>query len=492
MNSFAQLPAFRRRALLLAALFVGSCFLYRAHRSLRAEFTHDDLMNCWGAVSQPLATLVADTVVFFRPSAVFRPLGALVYRAAFAVSGFDLRPLRFLVLIVLGLNIFLTYCVARRLTHSREIGIISALVNSYHMNLAVFYYSTGFLYDILCFFFYFSALAYYLRVRQAGRSPRAHQLLFFCGLYILALDAKELAVSLPVMVTGYELLNKPAALRGRALLGWLWRDFRPAWLSAGMTLAYVVGRVLGPGGLSQVGPYRLTISAMTYLRGAGHYLGDWLYAPGFFNWWRTLAIMIALLLVAGLARSRVLGLCWTLYFAGLLPIVFIPSRGLTAVCIPIVGLVIYVSTLAVLYRDALLRLFFSMSWRPLGQAILFAAVAWFMLRVHPDSKQLFINYQPEYKEIREAREQLRSLHPRIPARSRILVAKDPFSGDTWDIYFLFQLLYRDDNIVVDMLRRFNPKPDAAALAGYDYVFSFENGKVVEFKPDEFAKQYSRN
>jgi hypothetical protein len=128
----------------------------------------------------------------------------------------------------------------------------------------------------------------------------------------------------------------------------------------------------------------------------------------------------------------------------------------------------------------------------LGQALLFAVVAWFMLLVHPDCKQLFITYQPEYREIREARKQLRSLHPRLPAGSRILVAKDPFSRDTYDIIFLFQLLYRDDNIRVDMLNKFNPKPDAASLARYDYVFSFENGKVVEFKAEEFAKWYSRN
>ena len=492
MNSFAQLHTHTRRALVFAAVFIGFYFLYHAHRGLRAEFTHDDLMNCFGAVSSPPSTLVADILVFFRPSRTFRPLGTLVYRGAFDFSGFDLRPFRFLVLILLALNIFLTYCVARRLTHSREIGIIAALVNSYHLNLAYVYYSTGFIYDVLCFFFYFSALAYYLRVRQTGRPLRPHQLLLFCGLYVLALDSKELAVSLPVVIAAYEVLYLQALPRGREFLRWLWRDFGPAWLTALMTLAYVAGRVLGPGSLGQVGAYQVKVSAMVYLQQAGHYLGEWLYAPGFFSWWKTLAIMIALLLLALLARSRALGLCWVLYFAGVLPVAFIPARGLNAACIPVVGLVVFVSTLAVLYRDALLRLVFNVLWRPLGQALLFAAVAGFMLLVHPDCKQLFIDYQPEYREIRTVREQLSWLHPRFPAGSRILVANDAFRGDTWDIFFLFQLLYRRDNLVVDIFGKFNPKPDAASLARYDYLLSFENGKVVEIKPDEFAKRYSRN
>lgn len=492
MNSFAQLPALTRRALVFAALFISFYFLYHAHRGLRAEFTHDDLMNCFGAVLSPPSTLAADILVFFRPSATFRPLGALVYRAAFDFSGFDLRPVRFLVLIVLALNVFLTYCVARRFTHSREIGILAALINSYHLNLAYIYYSTGFIYDVLCFFFYFGALAYYLRVRQTGRPLRPRQLLLFCGLYILALDSKELAVSLPVVIAAYELLHLPALPRGREFLRWLWRDFGPVWLTAAMTLAYVFGRVVGPGGLSQVGAYRVAPSPLLYLQQTGHYLGEWLYAPGYFSWWKTLAIMIALLVLALLARSRALGLCWVLFFAGVLPVAFIPARGLNAVCIPVVGLVIFVSTLAALYRDALLRLVFSLSWKPLGQALLFAAVAWFMLLVHPDCKQMFIDYQPEYGEIREVRKQLQWLHPRLPAGSRILVANDPFRNDTYDIFFLFQLLYRRDNIVVDLLGKFNPKPAAAAIERYDYVFGFENGKVVEFKPEEFAKRYSRN
>jgi hypothetical protein len=115
-----------------------------------------------------------------------------------------------------------------------------------------------------------------------------------------------------------------------------------------------------------------------------------------------------------------------------------------------------------------------------------------MLLVHPNSRQLFVLYQPEYTEIRRVREQLQRLHPRLPARSRVLIVKDPFPGDTYDIWFLIQLAYHDANLTVDTLSRLKPRPGAEAVARYDYVFGYENGSIVEYKATDFAKQFARN
>src|SRR5512136_2737320 len=98
--------SYTRKATLLAGVFIAAYFLYHARLSLRAEFTYDDLMNCWRAVFDPLATHIRDCIVFFRVSESYRPFPALVYRAAFAWSGFDLFPLRLLLLVVMGLNLF--------------------------------------------------------------------------------------------------------------------------------------------------------------------------------------------------------------------------------------------------------------------------------------------------------------------------------------------------------------------------------------------------
>jgi 4-amino-4-deoxy-L-arabinose transferase-like glycosyltransferase len=157
-------------------------FFLRTRLSLIARFTHDDLMNCWGAVFHPLSQTVTDCFLFFRYAPTYRPLGALLYRASFAVSGFDLRPLRILLLVMLGLNLLLVYCFVKRLSSSREAGVLTALLASYHVDFWPFYFNTGQLYDILCCFFFFSALVYYLRMRQSGRLLRWYEMLVFCGL----------------------------------------------------------------------------------------------------------------------------------------------------------------------------------------------------------------------------------------------------------------------------------------------------------------------
>lgn len=478
-----------RKAALLAGLLIGVYYVCQARFSLAAQFTHDDLMNCWRGVFGPLGRLVADCVVFFRFSDAYRPFGALVYRAAFAVSGFDLGPLRLVLVVVMGLNIVLVYCFARRLSASREAGILAALLGSYHLNATGFYYNTGQMYDIWCFFFYFCALVYYVRIRQTGRLLRWYEFGIFCALYVLALDSKELAVSLPVIIGAYELFFKPPSLSVPATARWTALDLLPMWVTAIMTAAFVRGRVITTGGLPEMDGYRMAVSLDTYLRGTGHYLNDLFYAREFFDAPKTLAFALVLLLAAVIARSRSLGIGWLLFFAGILPMAFIGSRGLPAAWIPLAGLFIYAAAAAVLLRNALLKLFRRWSWKPAGPVVLFVLAGWFMLKAHHGNRFIYEAWQPEYTSIRGVREDFARLCPAMPKGASVLIAQEPLNG-TFSIFFLVQLLYRDSTSRVQQLFRFDPKPDAATITSYDYVFGFENGKVVRLDPAEFARQFT--
>ena len=57
--------------------------------------------------------------------------------------------------------------------------------------------STGTTYELLCFTFYFAAFDYYLGFARRAISLQFRQWAIFLGLYICALDSKELAVTLP-------------------------------------------------------------------------------------------------------------------------------------------------------------------------------------------------------------------------------------------------------------------------------------------------------
>jgi hypothetical protein len=90
-----------------------------------------------------------------------------------------------------------------------------------------------------------------------------------------------------------------------------------------------------------VGGYRTAIPLAQYLRQAGHYLIETLYEPD-----RTLPLhvtalfLVALFVIAAVLRSRALVFSTLLLSVGILPMAFIPWRGLNAVYIPLAGLAI--------------------------------------------------------------------------------------------------------------------------------------------------------
>ena len=105
-------------------------------------------------------------LLFFSPS--YRPLGGLFYRFTFSIFGFNPLPFRMLCFAILIANLYLLYLFLRRLTDSYEIAALAALIACYQARFVDLYYSTGTIYDLLCFFFLFLAFYYYSRVRLDG------------------------------------------------------------------------------------------------------------------------------------------------------------------------------------------------------------------------------------------------------------------------------------------------------------------------------------
>src|SRR5262245_56020616 len=143
---------------------------------------------------------------WFRFTNSDRPMGALFYRVVFAGFGLNPLPYRIGCFLLLGVNLGLLYSFCRRLTGSREIALLACLLGAYHAQLADLYYSTGTVYDLLCYAFYYGAFVYYMKVRDTGDVPGWLQTLGVLALYLGALLAKEMAVTLPVFLVIYDLL----------------------------------------------------------------------------------------------------------------------------------------------------------------------------------------------------------------------------------------------------------------------------------------------
>jgi len=165
-------------------------------------FDSDDVMNLSEAyVAGPGVLLRA---VAFPFTTFNRPAGALYYRLCFGIFGWNPPAFRTVTYLVMIANLALIALLARRLAGSTEIGAAAALLYSFHGRLGSIYSSNGTIYDILCAFFTLLTLWYYVRVRQENLGWSWWRIAMLSGLYIAALNSKEMAAVVPVLMLIFE------------------------------------------------------------------------------------------------------------------------------------------------------------------------------------------------------------------------------------------------------------------------------------------------
>jgi len=108
-------------------------------------------------------------------------------------------------------------------------------------------FSGSFSYDAVCGFFYFAALTYYIHIREKGLLLRPTQWVGFLALYICALNVKEMAVTLPVVILIYEFLKYSHELERPRFSRWTLREALPALVAGAITAIYCYNKIYGPG-----------------------------------------------------------------------------------------------------------------------------------------------------------------------------------------------------------------------------------------------------
>jgi hypothetical protein len=237
----------------LDAVCVGLLLAYFFHfalPALRGGFGDDEMMNLylyW--LAGPLKSIQANLCFW---STFPRPAGALYYLPLYHFFSLDPLPYRIVQISILAATIPIFFCLAHLLSGSRAVAFLAALAMCYHAHLADLVFGGSFIYDVLCGFFYFAALTYYVHIREKGVGLRRGQVAIFLALYVCALNSKEMAVSLPMMVFIYEALKHPR-LDNWKQLGWLTGIWRPAFVAALVTAIYIYGKLNGPYSLASTG-----------------------------------------------------------------------------------------------------------------------------------------------------------------------------------------------------------------------------------------------
>ncbi len=391
------------------AILVVFYVRYKAPVIWQADWTHDDLMNCYRAMETPWRTMLLDTLMFWKPSNLFRPIGEIFYKLLWEQFGFTALPWRIAIGAVLIANAFILGHLASRLSGSMAVGLAATAIASFHSLWHHLYLNTGTVFEIFAYTFVYAGLAYYVEFRDPYLTT---------VILILGLNSKESAIILPVLIVLYE---------------WIWNKRTP-WvfcgLAGGVCMAFIFGRVYGAGGLTTIGSYQPVYSIGTYLERFRGYLGPlilWEAIP----YWALPIAALPLLLRNKQALYSVL-----LFPIAILPLAFVPARDLGGVYIACAALPLALSsTLLLIPKEG---------WRTAGAALLFLATALWM----PGANSMD-GWVREQHEIRAFHESLKQLAPTLPNGAQIRFVSEPFKEDVpWASTFATRLVYKDPSLQV--------------------------------------------
>ena len=317
------------RAIIIDAVSVTvlvAYFLYFAFPALRGGFRGDEMMNMWFYWKSGMVKSLWANVTFW--TTFYRPGGALYYLPLYHLFALNPLPYRIVQITILAASIPVVYYLSRCLTSSQSVAFLTVLVLCYHPRLADLVFVGAFIYDVLCGFFYFAALAYYIHIREKEQRLHLLQLLLFLALYVCALNSKEMAVTFPVIVLIYELLKFHRWADWKEFFRWTCSFAAPSLIAGLLTAIYIYGKIHGNGSLTRYDPYRPRISWDNFFTSNTTFVTDLLYLQHSITPIALLVLWGFVFIYAFLRRDRTLQLMafWVMIVP--LPIAFLlPLRA---------------------------------------------------------------------------------------------------------------------------------------------------------------------
>jgi hypothetical protein len=423
------------------ALLVFAYVWFKAPIIWQADWSHDDLMNAYRAMTTSWSDLLQQTVFFWQPTPVFRPLGEIFYKVLWGLFGFDPLPWRLACGALLTLNAFILGHVATRISGSLSVGLAATAIASFHSQWGHLYLNTGTIFEILAFTFVYAGLAWYVEFEDPWLTTI---------LLILGLNSKESAVVLPALVVLYE---------------WIWKRRTP-WLYIALSVAvcgaFIAGRVYGPQGLSSIGAYQPNYSVGAYFVSFRNYFGPLIL-------WKQIPLWIALVvaLLPLLLRNKLAYFAVALFPICILPLAFVPDRGLEGVYIACAALPLALSAVLLKIPREDLRL-------PAAAALFLLAAV-----VMPGLRSMD-GWDKENREIRAFRENLIRHLPQVPPKAQLRFVSEPFTDEyPWASTFITRLLYRDPNVLI--VSPLNPHTRSAPESADYASFGWRDGALYRIK-----------
>src|SRR4029077_20076687 len=131
----------------------------------------------------------------------------------------------------------------------------------------------------------------YARVRAQGRALRTGETVLVLGLYLCALNSKEMALTLPLALVAWELWCAPrTGLRVVSLVG-------PIVLAGVLNLVYLYGKVFGPDPILNAPGYRAVITMHQFFAAHRIYMDELFLSWGGFSWRGVVGVWLLMIYV---------------------------------------------------------------------------------------------------------------------------------------------------------------------------------------------------
>lgn len=462
----SQQSAYERRLSILGAIFILCYFFLFSYDGLHAFFTYDDgmaLVALHRVFETPLWKNVVEVLQVFTKQ--FRPLGALFWRSAYALFGFDPLPYRIVIHSWLIMNIGLVFLLARALGLSKEAVALTTLIFSYNGSMMDLYYNTSTVYDVLCFTFYVGALIVYARGRSAGKPLTIRRALAVAGLFLAALDSKEIAVTLPAILLIYEAVYHFRDLKSGPIVR------NSGGLLAAMFVIAAIYSKVKVSHMGQATAYDPHTSFAFVLVGYARYLQQLtLRMPESFTPARGGMIAGILVVATLLVRSRAAVFGLIFFAVALIPVAIIAPRGAYAAYVAYPGLALAAGSILAEARSQLFRMI-RKPQADLGSAVaLFLCVGGYLAYCNATARKTGMGHMTwdQSKRI-DFMGGLKRTIPEFPPNARVLVTDDPWGPD-WGPMFLTRLDYHDGVVWMDRVKNMDKPPD---LVPYDALIKYK-------------------
>ena len=269
--------------------------------------------------------------IFFWDT-TYRPFAGVVYSTLFHFFGMDPLPYYITGFVIRVVNLGLLFLLLTRITQKPLLAAITTALSAIHWETSDAIYNFGSVFELLAFCFFLVSFNLYLSFLKSDRAGRKYYLAAVLA-YVFALNSKEIAITLPVIILIYEWIYKPGEEKQWNRFLWLLPFF-------GIGIIYALGKLFGQDTYLEIPAFEYVWDAEVF-KNLEKYVEKLFYNQVDLNTFGVLLLLLAGLGIALLLRSKEMTFGLIYFLITLIPVIGLRRFWGLYLYIPMAGIVLY-------------------------------------------------------------------------------------------------------------------------------------------------------